>query len=362
MTTLPLIRKAGPGETKVLDAAKGIVEAYVNTMGVIDFDGEVLAPGAFADSLARLPAVAWMHDQTTIVGGVTNAAQERGADGTARLRATMQFDLDTEPGAYAFKMVERGRVTEWSVGFYALAQHDEQRDGRSVRVIDAVDWAEVSPVLRGASPGTTTVGVKDRPPGTTPDEKDEKAVWSAAYVNDLPDSAFAAIEAGGQKDDTGKTTPRSLRHFPHHDSGGDPDAPHVRNGLARVPQSSLSSDLRARAERHLRGHAADMGIGAQSGPPPATAAATPPEHDAGDAAATDRDRAAALLELTALELALGGIDVADLDLTLSQPAAPVPAETDTKAGRRNSAADMKRLQAIHDMACEMGAQCSDMQE
>jgi hypothetical protein len=58
-----------------------------------------------------------------------------------------------------------------------------------------------------------------------------KADLSTASVNDLPDSAFAHIEPGGTKDDEGKTTPRSKRHFPVHDEA------HVRNALSRAPQS-----------------------------------------------------------------------------------------------------------------------------
>ena len=54
---------------------------------------------------------------------------------------------------------------------------------------------------------------------------------STADQNDLPDDAFAYIEPGGTKDSSGKTTPRSLRHFPIH------DAAHVRNALARASQS-----------------------------------------------------------------------------------------------------------------------------
>jgi HK97 family phage prohead protease len=57
------------------------------------------------------------------------------------------------------------------------------------------------------------------------------AELSAADQNDLPDDAFAHIEKGGTKDASGKTVPRSLRHFPIH------DAAHVRNALARAPQS-----------------------------------------------------------------------------------------------------------------------------
>ena len=53
---------------------------------------------------------------------------------------------------------------------------------------------------------------------------------TTAATNDLPDSAFAYVEPGG-KVVGGKTEPRSLRHFPIH------DAAHVRNALARAPQS-----------------------------------------------------------------------------------------------------------------------------
>lgn len=83
----------------------------------------------------------------------------------------------------------------------------------------------------------------------------EKAVWSTAYQNDLPDSAFLYVESGGSKDAAGKTTPRSLRHFPYKDQDGKIDLPHLRNALARIPQSSLPQNVKdaaiAAAQRHL---------------------------------------------------------------------------------------------------------------
>lgn len=57
------------------------------------------------------------------------------------------------------------------------------------------------------------------------------AELSAAAINDLPDSSFAYIEPGGAKDPSGKTVPRSKRHFPVHDEA------HTRNALSRAPQS-----------------------------------------------------------------------------------------------------------------------------
>lgn len=65
-----------------------------------------------------------------------------------------------------------------------------------------------------------------------------KAVWSIAYQNDLPDSAFLYIEPGKEKDEDGKTTPRSARHFPYRDQSGKVDLPHLRNAIARIPQSN----------------------------------------------------------------------------------------------------------------------------
>ena len=50
---------------------------------------------------------------------------------------------------------------------------------------------------------------------------------SSASINDLPDSDFAYIEPGGTKDSGGKTTPRSLRHFPIHDEAHEIGRAHV---------------------------------------------------------------------------------------------------------------------------------------
>jgi len=68
--------------------------------------------------------------------------------------------------------------------------------------------------------------------------EESKAVWDTAYVNNLPDSAFLYVESGGDKDDEGKTVPRSMRHFPYKNAEGAVDLPHLRNAIARIPQSN----------------------------------------------------------------------------------------------------------------------------
>ncbi len=79
----------------------------------------------------------------------------------------------------------------------------------------------------------------DNPDAATESEPTSKEQWSRAYINDLPDSAFLYIEPGGEKDEDDKTVPRTLRHFPVRNHEGELDVPHVRNAIARIPQSKI---------------------------------------------------------------------------------------------------------------------------
>lgn len=77
--------------------------------------------------------------------------------------------------------------------------------------------------------------------------KFEEAEWTGAFINDLPDSSFLYIESGGEKDEDGKTAPRGLRHFPVKGADGTVDLPHLRNALARIPQSAVSQAVKDKA-------------------------------------------------------------------------------------------------------------------
>jgi len=79
-----------------------------------------------------------------------------------------------------------------------------------------------------------------------------KAQWTGAFINNLPDSSFLHVEAGGKKDADGKTEPRSLRHFPVKGADGKVDLPHLRNALARIPQSTLPQAVKDKAVAEAR--------------------------------------------------------------------------------------------------------------
>jgi len=86
-----------------------------------------------------------------------------------------------------------------------------------------------------------------------------EAVWSQSYIDNLPDSAFAYVSPGGSKDSEGKTTPRSLRHLPHHDSAGSVDLAHLANANARINQ--VKGGVPESVKSHLEGHKKDHKVG-----------------------------------------------------------------------------------------------------
>ena len=76
--------------------------------------------------------------------------------------------------------------------------------------------------------------------------------WRRAYVDALPDEAFAVVHV--RPDGT-----RS-RHLPHHDADGQVDLPHLRSALARLSQVHWEDLADAeRARRHLQAHQEALG-------------------------------------------------------------------------------------------------------
>jgi len=102
------------------------------------------------------------------------------------------------------------------------------------------------------------------PPGTNPPPPGpQEAEWTAAYINDLPDSSFAVIEPAYPE----KTQDKRCRHLPYKDKDGTVDLPHLRNPLARMNQidpvtdSISAADLRAKAQTVLIAAAKGAGVG-----------------------------------------------------------------------------------------------------
>ena len=164
-----MIHKTVIASAKAVDEAEGIVEAYTNTMGVVDADGDIVEPTAFNSSIAdNLPIpVLSGHDQGKLVGKVIFAQPRHITGDEYRLFTRMQMNMETEAGRDAFSNVAGDFVREWSIGFNIPKESDVEQEGRDVstviRRIANLDWVEVSSVIRGSSPSTVTVAAKASP-------------------------------------------------------------------------------------------------------------------------------------------------------------------------------------------------------
>ena len=188
-----MIKKTFSGmEVKEVDSSQGLIEAFTNSMGVVDSDGDVIDPVAFNGSIAKnlpIPVLAG-HDSQAIVGKVLSARPVHVDEDEYRLYTLMQMNMETQSGREAFSNVKGGFVREWSVGFNVPEEGWEyEGQGKSqTRRIKDLDWVEVSTVIRGASPQTQTISAKSddtlkvEEPETVAPSTDDKPALDAEKV------------------------------------------------------------------------------------------------------------------------------------------------------------------------------------
>ena len=264
---------------KLLDEDQGIVQAFVNTMGLVDADGDRILTGAFRETTQKLAqhpvTVLWGHDPSQTIGKMVDAIEVGRDDGSTGLLATMQLNLHTQRGQEAFSDIRFGSLTEWSVGFNVdpSAITISREEGKSIQNIASVDLVEVSAVVRGASPATATVAVKSLatktaiPPHDTPttawDTPWDGPAAVAALPDDDPDAyrrMFAFIEAGADAETKG------AYKFPHHEfaraeTTGAANVIACTSGIAVLNGGMGGADIpdadRAGIYRHLADHIRD---------------------------------------------------------------------------------------------------------
>src|SRR5688572_26543434 len=130
-------RLFAPTEWKAADASGSLV-GYASTFGNVDLGGDVVAPGAFAQSLAAvnvagLPLLADHMATTDRVLGTIFHAEENDHGLVIRAR----FASTDDAQRVRTKMLE-GHLSKLSIGYEALDDHIEDRDGQRVRVLDRV--------------------------------------------------------------------------------------------------------------------------------------------------------------------------------------------------------------------------------
>lgn len=121
----------------------GLFSGYGSVFGEVDSYREVVAPGAFAESLAQIKAkgrpvpVLWQHRSGEPIGVYSSLAED--AHG---LKVEGQLVLEVGRAKEAHALMKAGAVSGLSIGYYV--REDSWDEKERVRTLKKVDLVEVS--------------------------------------------------------------------------------------------------------------------------------------------------------------------------------------------------------------------------
>jgi len=163
--------RAYPFEVKAI-GEDGLVEGYASVFSVVDYDNDVIEPGAFTKTLQERKSipVLWQHNPQEPIGVTVQAREDaRG------LHVVGQLNLETQRGREAFSLLKQGALQGLSIGFDVVKQIWEG----SVRRIKEVRLWEWSLVTFPANPLATVTAVKGVVPYQDLPLADRDRAWDA---------------------------------------------------------------------------------------------------------------------------------------------------------------------------------------
>ena len=157
----------------------GTLEGYGSVFGVRDNYDDVIAKGAFVQSLndhkaaGTMPAMLWQHDADKPIGIWTEMVEDEKG-----LRIKGQLAMETVKGKEAHALLKMGALNGLSIGFMAK-EWAYERD-TEVRTLTAIDLWEVSLVTFPANEKARVTNVKSAEELQAPKDA-EKALRDAGF-------------------------------------------------------------------------------------------------------------------------------------------------------------------------------------
>lgn len=205
-------------ETKHLDfgfevktvGADGTVEGYGSVFGVRDNYDDVIAKGAFVQSLkghkaaGTMPAMLWQHDADKPIGVWTEMVEDEKG-----LRIKGQLAMETVKGKEAHALLKMGALNGLSIGFMSKEwAYDRETE---VRTLTAIDLWEVSLVTFPANEKARVTNVKSADEMATP--KDAEKVLRDAGFSKSDATAFVSrvMRMGEVRSDSANSTAVAMK-------------------------------------------------------------------------------------------------------------------------------------------------------
>lgn len=189
-TTAAKLEVKGEGEGGILH-----IKAYALAFGNVDRWGDIIMPGACDDFLAGPEAdrmaLCWQHDRATVIGKIT----DKGVDDYGMwIEADI---LPTTAGNDAAILLKNGAVKEFSIGYRATKYHWEKREGYEydIRILDAIQVIEVSPVTTAANPAAILVSAKADPDHNPANNNDNQLTQKSDPKKMTPEEIQAMRES-----------------------------------------------------------------------------------------------------------------------------------------------------------------------
>ena len=143
-----------PFEVKAV-SDDGLFSGYGSVFGVLDSYKEIVAPGAFAESLqGRMPALLWQHRAGEPIGVYTAVRED-----AVGLYVEGKLALKTARGAEAYELMKMGAISGLSIGYRVRDDSFDRVTG--VRTIKKADLIELSLVTLPMNDAARVASVKN---------------------------------------------------------------------------------------------------------------------------------------------------------------------------------------------------------
>ncbi|WP_313548356.1 HK97 family phage prohead protease [Corynebacterium sp.] len=166
----------------------GVMVAYAAIFNNVDSYGDVILPGAFANSLKeyedkeRPIPLLYGHDfwdPFSNIGAVTEASEDEKG-----LKVTAKFDLENPKAAQVFRLVKEKRLAQMSFAYDIVEAAMAERDGEHVYELKEIKLFEVSVVPIGANQETEILEAKSWD-SLSPAERQDLAAKAATVITQL---------------------------------------------------------------------------------------------------------------------------------------------------------------------------------
>ena len=191
-------------------ADDGTVEGYGSVFGVRDNYDDVIAKGAFVQSLkdhkaaGTMPAMLWQHDADKPIGVWTEMVEDEKG-----LRIKGQLAMETVKGKEAHALLKMGALNGLSIGFMSKEwAYDRETE---VRTLTAIDLWEVSLVTFPANEKARVTNVKSADELQAP--KDAEKVLRDAGFSKSDATAFVSrvMRMGEVRSDSANSTAVAMK-------------------------------------------------------------------------------------------------------------------------------------------------------